>query len=1070
MEDKSPLRLLAPDNNLRGDLFTRLAKDIFFALGYEDLRLDVQKSGRELDLQGQHRFEPRRVVAECKAHSEKIGGDVLNKFFGALTRERKKAFPIPVAGYCVSLSGFTGTGIEQELESGDDKIILLDATRIVIELERCHVIASKTKAAERAGHCAAASGLSDAVIDGCELLAHNRGYVWAVYYAHGKAKTHFALIHADGTPLAQSVAIELVETDRLCGGTLNSLRYLSPVPPTPDRASLALRAGELYRKWLGEECGYIHLDGLPADADLSATRLKLERLFVPLNAIYLSQQKAKTESQQQTKDQPASIGGMLAETRHLALLALPGGGKSTLLKRIATAYAFPGRRQEVADNLPQREWLPLILRCRELRDRAQRPIIELLDDVPRFAGLSGDECTCFRESIHAALRDGRALLLIDGLDEISDEGARQAFASNLRTFVATFPQAAVIITSREAGFRLIAGVIVSAFDCARLAPLGEKDVLQLCERWHVEVLGDTEKVRSDAKELAGAIWTNGRIRTLTENPLLLTTLLVVRRWIGELPRNRTALYREAIRVLVRTWNVEGYAPLDEDETLAQLSYVACAMLQEGKQQIGQKQLLKHLQNARVEMEAELQFARISPHEFVDRIEFRSSLLMQTGHERINGHIQPLYEFRHLTFQEYLAARGYVEEQYPGRNLGPDLTELLEPHFRDEKWQEVIPLAAVLMGRKAEKLVKRLIAKSEDPPLLEKKSNTGKETTYLSVLYQCVLDEVQVTGPTLRTALLQIARDRTAGRELDFNAATAISRGKFGPTFQEIVEESYLANTENPAELISAVSDIASYLKFRDQRPKISVELTNSLLNDIQHTEPMSQIRAALVCMQLAFRSHYRFGILQETDIVTLKQQIAILLPHLQVMAASNDLRIALPACWAFAWLGQRRLCNAPPQVSLLLSFYRLWRKLDSAPATGLPCWAFASQQLLHRDAFGKDSWDDCDDFLRASLTRERLRFGGTINRYAACVIGWYRHSPWSDAELVELLREYAMSQAVELEPTVSDLLGELGEPRGSGLQKKPTSTAQSPPAPSHRSSSRPDAFAASGRGRDAQRR
>ena len=66
----------------------------------------------------------------------------------------------------------------------------------------------------------------------------------------------------------------------------------------PDRATLALRAGDLYRKWLGEECGYIHLDGLPADSDLSATRLKLERLFVPLQAIYLSQHKAKTESQQ----------------------------------------------------------------------------------------------------------------------------------------------------------------------------------------------------------------------------------------------------------------------------------------------------------------------------------------------------------------------------------------------------------------------------------------------------------------------------------------------------------------------------------------------------------------------------------------------------------------------------------------------------------------------------------------------------------------------------------------------------------------------------------------------------
>jgi len=188
--------------------------------------------------------------------------------------------------------------------------------------------------------------------------------------------------------------------------------------------------------------------------------------------------------------------------------------------------------------------------------------------------MSADECAAFRESIHIALRGGRALLLVDGLDEISDEGARQTFANHLRTFLAMFPQAALVVTSREAGFRLVAGVVASACEQAKLAPLGEDDVVSLCVRWHVEVVGDSEKVRTE--ELGRQIWGYERIRQLTENPLLLTTLFVVKRWVRELPPSRTFLYREAIRVLVRTWNVEGYAPLDEEETLAQLSYVACS--------------------------------------------------------------------------------------------------------------------------------------------------------------------------------------------------------------------------------------------------------------------------------------------------------------------------------------------------------------------------------------------------------------------------------------------------------------------------------------------------------------
>src|SRR4051794_15525357 len=125
MHNSPAIRLLASTNNERGDLFTRLTKDLFFALGYDNLRLDVHKSGRELDIQGEHRFEPRRVVGECKAHADKMGGAESNKFFGALERERRKYKRTPVAGYFVSLSGFTETGIEQENETGDDRVILL---------------------------------------------------------------------------------------------------------------------------------------------------------------------------------------------------------------------------------------------------------------------------------------------------------------------------------------------------------------------------------------------------------------------------------------------------------------------------------------------------------------------------------------------------------------------------------------------------------------------------------------------------------------------------------------------------------------------------------------------------------------------------------------------------------------------------------------------------------------------------------------------------------------------------------------------------------------------------------
>ena len=72
------------------------------------------------------------------------------------------------------------------------------------------------------------------------------------------------------------------------------------------------------------------------------------------------------------------MGAVLAEHPRLALLAAPGGGKSTLVKRLAVAYADPARREQIDDNLPQRDWLPLFFRCRELRGLARGSFAELL--------------------------------------------------------------------------------------------------------------------------------------------------------------------------------------------------------------------------------------------------------------------------------------------------------------------------------------------------------------------------------------------------------------------------------------------------------------------------------------------------------------------------------------------------------------------------------------------------------------------------------------------------------------------------------------------------------------------
>jgi hypothetical protein len=1005
------LRLLASGNNERGDLFTRLVRDLFFALGYTDLRLDVHKSGRELDLIGSHRFEPRRVIAECKAHQEKMGGAEVNKFFGVLSRERIKDGA--VTGYFVSLSGFRETAIQQEIDTGSSGVILLDGRRVVKELSNCNLIVPATIAFERAGQCVNQHRIDGITPDNAELLGHDLGYIWAIYYSTGKHRSHVALIHADGIPIGAEAAQKIMLADESVGGNMKTLQHLAPISPG-NRDELQNSCLELYKSWLSEECGFIQLDGLPADSDLSSARLKLERLFVPLRATALKKNgKNGSEEGNGAEVQEMLVGELLSRSPHLAFLAMPGGGKSTLIKRLAMAYAFPARRAEVPDSLPPVHWMPLILRCRELRTRVNLPIIQLLKEAAAHANMDDEQSECFHNLVHSHLRDGKMLLLIDGLDEISDEGDRQQFASNLRTFVGMFPSNAIVITSREAGFRHVAGVISGICEGYRIAPLNEEDVLSLCERWHVEVVGDNAKVRADSIQLAETIWASLSLRSLAENPLMLTTLLVVRRSAGQLPRSRAALYREAIRVLVRTWNVEGYAPMDEDETLAQLSYIACAMMEERKQQIGQTALIRLLRAARQELEAELQFAKISPQEFIQRIEYRSSLLMQTGYERNENGVEPVYEFRHLTFQEYLAARGYVQEQYRGRDGGKALEVLLEPYFNDGLWQEVIPLAAVLAGRKAEGLINGLLLRNNEDRLRDTMDFSANFVPAADLIYKCIVEEVQLTAPTLRQALIVVADDEYAG--LDVRDLEVVIKGKFGPLFRQLLDELTL---DDPGKYLPAYSDIVC---LEDGYGKLILTpmIAESLAHQMAAGSTTQKVSAALLCMNIAFNSVDR-GDMSEEMINEIGDLWERMKSSLAALLFLEDKAVIYASAWALAWLGERNLGSGLDSRSL----FRLFEQWQSnvGQRSHFLSWAFATQPLLNRDAFAACHWNEgCDEFLKNEVEEAEHH----ISMTAALIVAWHRRAPWDDLELVSIAKKNFKSSS--LKAALEGLLKNLGE-------------------------------------------
>lgn len=838
------IRLLETDSNRKGDVFTRLLGDYFAALGYTDFQFDVQKAGREVDVQGVHRTEQRRALrAECKAASAPIGGSDINKFVGVLDVERRRRQDEQVTGYFVALGGFKPTAVEQEVDAGNDRVVLVDGSEVVEELIRSRIIIPPSSATERAGRALAAGRhpLSLQVHENLTLLGHASGWLWLVSYGDGHHVSHFALIHADGAFASSHIVDEVLKSDKAQGGNLHALNLITDPDVTEQQHASLADALRKYRDFVKADCGYISLEGLPVSQDIASQKLHLEELYVPLHIERAHESNSLlSDDDEGAEDAPGTVrqpvDAVLKEETHIAVLGPPGSGKSTLVKHLALRYAQDAAGADAI--------LPILIRCRRLGGLADGSITDAIFNTAALAELP-DERIQLERLFLQSMRDGNAILLVDGLDEIQSDARRGNFVAQLRVFAATYPAVRLVLTSRERGFRIVAPAVASLCTQFRVSPLSGEEIAQLTHQWYSVVLA--AEAATDEHEVVSAILASERVRTLAATPLLLTTLLLVKRWAGDFPRKRSALYDKAIEVLLMTWNVEGHDPLDLDEAVPQLAYLAYVLLASGDQRVSVTRLRAVLRAARIDMPDLLGYARISESDFVRRVEDRSSLLALSGHEAEGGKIVEVYEFRHLTFQEYLAAQAVVADYVPASAIGLSLMERLTPYIYDAAWEEVVPLACVLAGRRGIEIVDFLV-----DALLHQEDLDTRERAW-SLLRQCLADEAMLAPDAARRSCATLVEhwpyDRTA-------AIHDLLSGKFARLLEESLDVAFLAPPrESDIPKLGALAVELGTFHAGATREPWSMEPVpiEPILEMLRSGDELTQIRGAGAAMLWAYR-------------------------------------------------------------------------------------------------------------------------------------------------------------------------------------------------------------------------
>ncbi|MCP5140754.1 MAG: NACHT domain-containing protein [Gammaproteobacteria bacterium] len=770
-----------------------------------------------------------------------------------------------------------------------------------------------------------------------------------------------------------------------------------------DQARLE-RALARYRELALESVDIIGLANLPeGDRNLAAKRLELRGLYVPLKvreergaldaeAMELRRDAARHvaagrhgDGADADDDALRSTGDVLAQRQRVVVLGDPGAGKTTIMRWIATAYLLrlkhdPGFA-DLPDvtSLPERDWLPVVIRCRDLDDDSLNGALDdVLRQTFRKSELEPDLVDALQVGLRDRLADGGALLLIDGLDEIASARVRSAFSRQLERIAAAYPQAPMLVSSRIVGYREMGQDLGRGFTHVVVTDLDREGKDRFAERW-CALTEPPERQERAQRELIHAIHSSDRIERLTGNPMLLTTLALVKRKVGKLPTRRADLYWEAVHVLLN-WRAEVDEPVDDREAIPQLEYLAYEMCRRGVQRMPRDEILDLWERMREEHTRIRPLRNHSPEEFLTLLERRTGLLVEAGHERHGGRPVPVYEFRHLTIQEYLAALAMVDGRWPGYDkneslaehvgrLAGEVEEVNDEFVVAERWRESLRLCVSCCDEREVDDVMVAILGLDAP--------AGEEDLVYprAVLASaCLADEPNVGDETANTVLRRfstLARDAEFFDKSYLETVDALIDSGWMDRLRTLFAEEFLTR---PSSFRASVGSLCSHLSVRelDDDQDIDQGQVGTWVQELGAVDTVTAVQAALRIMGMAFAERVKF----DPDMV---EALFVL--------ADRGMPEAHAATWAMAWLsGTRRPYRKPgwrpesADTARLLGLVRRWAAdpevvywalnvipvvPDEQTAAELSSWVFSSETRPQQAAIGLFAESDGEAVLKA---------------------------------------------------------------------------------------------------------
>ncbi len=428
--------------------------------------------------------------------------------------------------------------------------------------------------------------------------------------------------------------------------------------------------------------------------DIVGVTLDDASLRYPLSISYIS---LNARSERGLERGPVeSIESILAKNSRVVIRGDAGSGKTTLLSWIAISCVQSGSIG------PANMWAQAVPFYVPLRRYSDRPLPMLTELRECYGWQIGPEPAGWT---HKVFDSGRAVLLVDGVDELPDD--RLATISEwLEDIITSYPNVRTVVTSRP---NVVARNWLTRCDfvAVDLLPMTPQHVRNLIARWHdaasQEALDESQRneIETYRTRLEAAIEASSPLRSLASNPLLCALLCALNRSRrGELPKDRIELYDTALDMLLSRRDVERQikvmpAGLTKKVALSVLGDLARWLTENGYIDAAEDRIVNQIE---ISLE---RFPRVAvdPRDLLHFFLNRSGLLRKPTIGTI--------EFIHKTFQEYLAAKRLVET---------DCIDQLIMRISDASYREVLILAVGLARPcEAERLVSQVVKAAEDVP-------------------------------------------------------------------------------------------------------------------------------------------------------------------------------------------------------------------------------------------------------------------------------------------------------------------------------------------------------------------